>query len=54
MNTSIIASSFVLVIGTTAELSRANVVSEHVQLVILGVTLLAFSSILRLARSETT
>jgi len=59
MNSSIILSSLVAAIGTTVELSLAPTVSEHVQLVILGVTLLAVSSIvsngLRLLRrrSET-
>ena len=46
MNSSIILSSLVAAIGTTAELSWAPTVSEHVQLVILGITLLAFSSII--------
>jgi len=59
MNSSIILSSLVAAIGTTVELSLAPTVSEYVQLVILGVTLLAVSSIvsngLRLLRrrSET-
>jgi hypothetical protein len=47
MNTSIIVSSLVALVGAASELSLASRVSEQVQLIIVGVTLLALSSILR-------
>jgi hypothetical protein len=47
MNTPVILSSLVVVVGTTVELSLTKGVSEHIQLAILGVTMLAFSSVLR-------
>ena len=47
MNTSIILSSLIAVVGAASELSLASRLSEQVQLVIVGVTLLAVSGILR-------
>jgi hypothetical protein len=47
MNTSILVLSLVAVVGAASEYSLASRVSEQVQLIIVGVTLLALSSILR-------
>jgi len=47
MNTSIVTPTLIAVAGAASEFSLASRVSEHVQLIIVGITLLALSSILR-------